>query len=47
LIDARGSWHLRVEASPIDSFLDHLPWSLTTLTMAWLPAPITLDWPRS
>ena len=47
LIDARGSWHLRVEASPIDSFLDYLPWSLTTLTMAWLPAPITLDWPRS
>jgi hypothetical protein len=47
LIDERGSWHLRVEASPIDSFLDYLPWSLTTLTMAWLPAPITLDWPRS
>jgi hypothetical protein len=47
LIDARGSWHLRVEGAPIDSFLDHLPWSLTTLTMAWLPGPITLDWPRA
>lgn len=47
LIDARGSWHLRVEAAAIDSFLDHLPWSLTTLTMAWLPSPITLDWPRA
>ena len=41
LIDRRGSWHLRVEGAPIDSFLDHLPWSLTTLTMAWLPSPIT------
>ena len=47
LIDARGSWHLRVEGAPIDSFLDHLPWSLTTVTMAWLPGPITLDWPRA
>jgi hypothetical protein len=47
LIDTRGSWHLRVEAAAIDSFLDYLPWSLTTLTMAWLPGPITLDWPRA
>jgi hypothetical protein len=46
LSDHRGSWHLRVEGAPIDSFLDHLPWSLTTLTMAWLPGPITIDWPR-
>jgi hypothetical protein len=47
LIDVRGSWHLRVETAAIDSFLDHLPWSQTTLTMAWLPGPITLDWPRA
>lgn len=46
LSDHRGSWHLRVEGAAIDSFLDHLPWSLTTLTMAWLPSPITIDWPR-
>jgi Contractile injection system tape measure protein len=46
LSDNRGSWHLRVEGAAIDSFLDHLPWSLTTLTMAWLPNPITIDWPR-
>ena len=46
LSEHRGSWHLRIEGAPIDSFLDHLPWSLTTLTMAWLPSPITIDWPR-
>jgi len=46
LSEHRGSWHLRVEGAPIDSFLDHLPWSLTTLTMAWLPSPITIEWPR-
>jgi hypothetical protein len=46
LSEYRGSWHLRVEGAPIDSFLDHLPWSLTTLTMAWLPSPITIEWPR-
>jgi hypothetical protein len=46
LIDAGDSWRLRVESAAVDVLLDHLPWSLTTVALPWLPKPIAIDWPR-
>ncbi|MEL6452326.1 MAG: contractile injection system tape measure protein [Pseudomonadota bacterium] len=35
---------LRVEKRPYDMLLDHLPWTLSTLRLSWMTAPLTVVW---
>ncbi|HWR82084.1 MAG TPA: contractile injection system tape measure protein [Candidatus Deferrimicrobium sp.] len=44
LTQTGNSWHLAVEQSSIDILLDHLPWSLSILTLPWLEVAIRVDW---
>jgi len=44
LTDAEDGWHLRLEPTPFDVLLDHLPWSFGIVTLPWLEQPIWTEW---
>lgn len=38
------AWQLSVEGKPYDMLLDALPWSYSTIRLAWMDRPIYVEW---
>jgi hypothetical protein len=37
-------WRLHVQRKTLDVLLDQIPWSISTIVHAWMPAPIFVTW---
>jgi hypothetical protein len=44
LRQTEDAWRLTVEPGPFDMLLDQLPWSVGTLALPWMAAPLHVDW---
>ncbi|MGD1844683.1 MAG: contractile injection system tape measure protein [Salibacteraceae bacterium] len=39
-----GEWYLKVHRESFDLLLDKLPWSIGTVHLPWMPAPLYIEW---
>jgi hypothetical protein len=44
LAQEEAGWRLTVEQRGVDALLGSLPWNLSTVRLAWMAAPLWVDW---